>query len=942
MDSRAIRDLFTSFWEEHGHRAIPSSSLIPPPDERSLLFTTAGMLQMKPYFMGLAPPPAARLTTVQKCFRANDIELVGDRSHCTFFEMLGNFSVGDYFKAEVIPWAWELLTTAPPKGLGLSKERIWPTIFLEDEEAFELWRKFVPAERIVRYGEDKNYWFMGPVGPCGPNSEIFYDFGADQGCLRSDCHPNCDQPLPNAGGTCDRYIEIWNLVFMTLFQAEDGSRRPLPQRNVDTGGGFERWPMAYMFEHGVDWQGNAKTWDRPPTIYDSDLFQPLLASIEKASGLIYSDFADPSIIDYAQFRAMRILAEHTRAATFLIGDGVMPSNEDRGYVLRRLIRRAVYFGRSISVSLESITRSVIELMKSEYPSLGEQAPLILRTLSKEEEQFRETIQRGSVELDGTLATLVSQADGRVVSGERIFYLHDTYGFPMELTREIAEGRGFDVNKAGFEALMAEQRERSRAAPRFEGGGERLQTYAELALPPTAFLGYETTHAPTTVVAIVIDGTEVVRSVDPSAPLSHPSEGSREPQASPERLQSIEIVLSETPFYAEGGGQVGDRGEIVWPGGRFVVEDTRAVGEGVVVAHVGHIAAGGLSVGDAVEAIVDGERRRDTMRNHTATHLLHAALRQVLGEHVRQAGSLVTPDRLRFDFSHMEALTPAELGRVEALANQAVREDIPVHVAVQSYEEALESGALAFFGDKYADTVRVVEVCDPAAERCFSKELCGGTHVHASGEVGAIIVAGESSIGAGLRRIEALTGRAAAERIREREDDWARLAAGLQVTPEEAEVRVAALREERDDLRKRLQATERRLAQSLVDSARGAAATGVEERYGDTYVVVERIAEAPSVDFLRDLGDGYRTRHESVVILLGAVIDEKPAFLAMATPDVAKRCSAGDIVRAASQVAGGGGGGRPELAQGGGTDVTKLDAALAAGRRLIEAKLGESA
>ena len=946
MNSHDIRHLFTTFFEERGHRRVPSSSLIPPPDERTLLFANAGMNQMKPYFMGLTPPPAPRLTSIQKCFRTSDIEVVGDRSHCTFFEMLGNFSVGDYFKAEVIPWAWELFKAPPPKGFGLAKERIWPTIFLDDEEAFELWRRVgVPAERIVRYGEDKNYWFMGPkpqqVGPCGPNTEIFYDFGADQGCRRPDCHPNCEQPLPGGDGPCDRYIELWNLVFMTLFQAEDGLRRPLPQRNVDTGGGFERWPMAFMFEHGVDWQGNAKTWTRPPTIYDSDLFQPLLVRVGKLAGVSYYEADAPTQ------RAMRIVAEHARAAAFLIADGVTPSNEGRGYVLRRLIRRGTSFGQRLRPEqqfLDQAAAAVIDHMGGEYQDLVAQRKFILQTLNSEESRFFETLAAGRSQID----ELRRLHTDKQITGREVFQLWDTHGFPPELTTELLTEEGFGVvDPESFKTLMEEQRARSRAGARFDADAERLQTYAELALPASEFRGYETTRIAASVIAILLDGSESVQSVSTTtAPPGNPREGSRSPQANPELVQRVEVVLTQTPFYPEGGGQVGDRGELVGASGRFRVDDTQAVGEGGVIAHVGRLLAGSISVGDTLEARVDEDLRADTMRNHTGTHILHAALRQVLGQHVRQAGSLVSPDRLRFDFTHLEALSPDELRRVEALANQAVRDNIPVNVEYQSYEEALAGGALAFFGDKYADTVRVVGVCDPHADHCFSRELCGGTHVHASGEVGAVIVTNETSIGTGLRRLEAVTGRAAAERQRQQEDLAGRLSAQLRVPATELETRVVAMQGRVEALEKQLQAAARRLARQAAEAVLGgeetetASAIPAATKVGAVSVVAQHV-EALNAEFLRDLGDGLKQRLGSAVMLLGAVIDDKPSFLAMATPDVAKRCPAGDIVRVASQVAGGGGGGQPELAQGGGTDPSKLDAALAAGRKLIEEKLNPS-
>jgi alanyl-tRNA synthetase len=918
MNNREIRQLFTSFFAERGHRHVPSSSLIPPPEERTLLFTNAGMNQMKPYFMGLATPPATRMTSIQKCFRTGDIEEVGDVRHLTFFEMLGNFSVGDYFKGDpegregAIPWAWELLTAAQPKGLGLNRDCIWATIFLDDDEAFEIWRKVgLPAERIVRFGEKENYWFMGPVGPCGPNTEINYDFGPDQGCGRPDCAPNCENLMPDGSGPCDRFIEIWNLVFMTLFQAEDGSRRPLPQRNVDTGGGLERWLMPLLWEAKTDWQGRPKAWTRPPTLFDSDLFQPVIAKVSELAGMAYGEAS------VQEQRAMRVVADHARGATFLIGDGVTPSNEGRGYVLRRLIRRGTSFGQRLnpgSQFLEETAATVIEHMAAEHENLREQRDFILRTLRSEETRFFETLTTGRAQLE----EFKRESDDMEVTGSRVFQLWDTYGFPPELTLELLSEDGYAVNDPEtFERLMEEQRARSRAAGQFEADGERLQTYAELSLPHTEFVGYERTRTFAHVSAILIDGTTVVRTLTPALSTGH----------------RVEIVLTQTSFYPEGGGQVGDRGEIVWPEGHFIVDDAQAVGEGGVIAHIGRLEAGSISAGDPVEARVNEDLRADTMRNHTATHVQHAALRQVLGSHVRQAGSLVTPERLRFDFTHLEALTADELRRVELLANKTVRENITVTVDYMSYEEALAAGALAFFGDKYADTVRVVGVCDLEADRCFSKELCGGTHVHASGDIGAIVITGEASIGAGLRRLEAVTGRVAAERARQNEETLSRLGLALQAAPSEVEPRVAALKDQVADLERSLRAIERRMARGESDAIADSAT-----RVGETALIASRVGEVPNVDFLRDLGDGLKTRLGSAVILLAGTVEGKPSFLAMATPDVAKKCPAGDVVRVAAKEAGGGGGGRPELAQGGGTDVSKIDAALAAGKQLMEERL----
>jgi alanyl-tRNA synthetase len=918
MSSRDIRDLWVRFFEARGHKRIPSSSLIPVGDP-TLLFTTAGMVQLKPWFMGLAEPPAKRLISIQKCLRTSDIEEVGNERNQTFFEMLGNFSVGDYFKAEVIPWAWELATTPWPDGLGLEKDRIWATIFLEDDESFELWRKAgIPVERIVRLpevdakGSPLNYWFAGPVGPCGPNTEMNYDFGKEFGCRRPDCGPNCENPMPDGSGECDRFLEFWNLVFMTLYQAEEGTRTELPQKNVDTGAGFERWATLRLWQEGVDWRGRPKDWRGlgvRPTNYDTDLFGPLLETIGNIVGQAYEKAA-PEVQ-----RAMRIIADHSRSATFLIAEGLTPANEGRGYVLRRLIRRATTYGQRLRQGeqyLPRVAETIVDIMGGEYPQVEQQRAFILQVLRGEESRFYETIGAGRAQI----ADFLKGRSDRKLTGKEVFYLWDTHGFPSELTLELLEEERAGVtDMEGFERELEAQRERSRASSRFEGEAERIQAYATLGLDATAFVGYESLTAGSIVRSLVTDA-RVATALE----------------ATETHGAKVEVVLDRTPFYAEGGGQVGDRGELFWDGGRFEVEDTQAVGEGGVVAHVGRLVEGRLSAGMQVEARVDAALRADTMRNHTATHILHAALRRTLGSHVRQAGSYVGPDRLRFDFTHLEAMTPEQIAEVEALANQVVRSNIEVHVDMERYEEAIAGGALAFFGDKYAETVRVVGICEPEADRCFSKELCGGTHCHASGEVGAIVILSETSIGAGMRRIEAVTGRAAAERIRRNEDALGGIGAMLRAQPGEIGARIEALRDEADGLRRKVQSLERAAAGEQAEDliARARSVDGVS-------ILAARVT-ASSTDYLRDLGDGLKARLGSAVILLGADIDGKPAFVAMSTPDVAKRVPAGEIVRAASQASGGGGGGRPELAQGGGTDLSKLDEALAAGAKLAEERL----
>ncbi|MGB6836976.1 MAG: alanine--tRNA ligase, partial [Dehalococcoidia bacterium] len=960
MNSDDIRRAFSDFFVAREHKAIPSSSLVPHGDP-TLLFTSAGMVQFKPYFMGLAEPPAPRMTSVQKCFRTSDVEKVGNYGHLTFFEMLGNFSVGDYFKEGAIAWAWELLT----KEMDLPPERLWATVFLDDDEAFELWRKQgVPAERIMRYGEDENYWFSGETGPCGPCSEIHYDFGPQTGCGQPDCQPS---------HTCGRFVELWNLVFMTYYQQEDGSRTPLPKKNIDTGAGLERWAVVLQ---GKD------------NLYDTDLFRPIVARVEEISGQAY-DRADE-----ATRRAMRVVAEHARAAAFLIADGVIPSNEGRGYVLRRLLRRAVYFATRVGDAharawLRPVSESVIDLMSDAYPELAQRRQFIERVVEAEEEKFRQTLEAGlrllRTDLLGWRAPLLSQLERieqavetpfrplqqsgaminalqtasrqmaeaeeiiaqvssfiqkatqeaaeaalrplrdvhvhlaeiasrgsaalqdalrealrtsfpavRQVSGREAFILHDTYGFPKELTAEVAAEQGFTVDEEGFEREMAAQRERARAATRFEVEEAQFQAYASLSHIQTRFLGYETLRHHTTVAGII----------GPAGVAEAAEEG-----------QEVEVVLLETPFYAEAGGQVGDQGEILGEDGRMAVEDTRYAAEELIV-HRGRILEGRITLNDTVTAQVDAARRADIMRNHTATHLLHAALRGVLGEHVRQSGSLVAPDRLRFDFTHIQATTPEELQRIEAEVNEKIRDDIPAETHYTSYEEAVSAGAMALFGEKYADRVRVVEtgaelrvqcpqcgapyvveagaevkvwcprcgapytqVVQAGAEGRYSMELCGGTHCLRTGQIGQFVIVSEESIGAGLRRIEAFTGHGAEDYVRQQLATLERVSRRLGGTPAELEERLDSLTRELESLRKRLQTLERRASR---DEARALLAKY--DQLPRPVAVVERVSVS-GAEAMREMGDQLRSQLGSAFVVLGAVVNQKPAFVAMGTADV---------------------------------------------------------
>lgn len=891
MKSEDIRRTFVEFMKAKGHTLIPSASLVPHGDP-TLLFTSAGMVPFKPYFMGLAEPPATRMVTVQKVFRTTDIDEVGDYNHLTMFEMLGNFSVGDYFKKEAIAWAWELLTTPAPGGFGFPKEKLWVSIFLTDDEAHGHWiATGVPEDRINRYDDYLNYWppkGSDALGPCGPNSEIFYDRGPRPAtcayCAKGECKPNLEPD-------CGRFNEVWNLVFMSEYRHEDGTRTELPKKNIDTGSGLER--MA------IQLQGKQ-------TVYETDIFAPIIERVEAITGKSYGEVEG---IDFA----IRVVAEHARAATFLITDGVLPSNEGRGYVLRRILRRAVYFltqlkGETDETLLDKVAGSVIEKMETSYPDLRDRASFTTRLLAAEESKFRETLDRGRVLLD---EILVGAKSSKKITGMQAFTLYDTFGYPLELTQEITAREGFEVDLDGFTREMEAQRERGRAAAKFEIDADRTEHYTTLAKQTDSrFVGYDrTTHE--TTIAGIIGGSGV--------------------QDSAEAGEDVEIVLVETPFYPEGGGQAGDAGEISGPNGRVAIDDTQAPAEGLIV-HRGRVIEGRIAVSDAVRASVDPETRRASQRNHTATHLLHAALREVLGDHVRQAGSLVAPDRLRFDFTHIEATKPEELAAVQRLVNEKVRADIEVHWEHMPYDEALSSGAMALFGEKYQKEVRVVGICEPVAHdhgemHCFSKELCGGTHCHRTGEVGTFIIASESSVGSGLRRIEALTGSLADAYILEQQAALRRLGAKLNAPPPEVEAKIEALQAELETERRRAQQLERAAGRSEVDALLGAA-----EKVGDASVVVARV-HADNSDTMREMGDLLREKLGSAVIILGAVIGDRPTFLAMVSKDLTSKAKAGDLIKQVAAVAGGGGGGRPDMAQAGGKDASKLDEALAVGKDL---------
>ena len=868
MTSDEIRADFLRFFEGKGHRIIPSSSLIPQGDP-TLLLTTAGMVQFKPYFLGLETPPHPRMASCQKCFRTTDVESVGDATHLTFFEMLGNFSIGDYFKKEAIAWGWEFVTA----HLKLPAERLWITVFLDDDEAFRYWLDLgVREERIIRMGEDTNFWGpAGDSGPCGPCSEIHYDLGEKVKCEKEPCLPGCD---------CGRFVEVWNLVFTQYNQDKSGKRTLLPKPNIDTGMGLERL-SAIM-------QGKT-------SVYETDIFTALLQHVAGLSGKKYGS-------DRQTDHAMRVVAEHSRGIAFLIGDGVLPSNEGRGYVLRRLLRRAVLFGRRLGLDKPFLTGTagaVIKQMGQVYPELEQRRDTIIKITGLEEARFSETLSTGLELLSG----IMDAADKKKheISGAEAFKLYDTYGFPVEITQEIARERKFTVDMAGFKAEMAEQRKRARASHKFELDDKAQQGKLDITL--TKFTGYSTLKQGAVILGILINNS-LVNQVE---------EG-----------QEAGIILDATSFYGEMGGQVGDTGEIRSQGGRFPVTDTARIQAGIIV-HRGTVTAGVLSVGDRVEAEVAGERRRDIARNHTATHLLQMALRQVIGEHVQQRGSLVGPDRFSFDFSHMAALTPEEMQQVQRLVNEKIRQDLPVYGEELPYKQAIKEGVIALFDEKYGDVVRVLRVGKPPV----SAELCGGTHAGTTGEIGFLYILGEHSIGSGLRRIEAVTGRQAEAGMEKYLADLRAVAQAVGASLENVVEKVAETVSLHAVEHRRVEALQSELAKIEAESLLNRA-----EVINGVKVLAAKVSSC-TPDVLREMSDLLRDKLGSSIIVLGTIFDDKPAFIAAVTPDlVARGFDAGKIIREVAKIAGGGGGGKPTLAQAGGKDKSKLDEALGLVRKMV--------
>ncbi|MQG73464.1 MAG: alanine--tRNA ligase [SAR202 cluster bacterium] len=1003
VDGNEIREQFLRFFEGKAHLRMPSASLVPSGDS-TLLLTSAGMVPFKPYFLGEVSPPAPRMASSQKSFRTTDIENVGDHKHLTFFEMLGNFSIGDYFKTEAIDFAWEFVT----QWMKLDPERFWVTVYLDDDEAYQMWKQRigVPEDRIYRYGKSDNWW--GPAGiegPCGPCSELHYDFGESRGCsptaspsaimewelLKLDednqkvttegtenrnngdtgeqpgCHPNCDH--------CERFVELWNLVFMQFFQDQKGNLSALSSPNIDTGMGLERAAVILQDVRNV---------------YETDIFAPIISKVCELTGVGYGDKDETD-------RLVRVIAEHARGAAFLISDGVVPGNDGRGYVLRRLIRRAARAGRKLGLSrsfLASVVETVINHVEKSYPELDASRGFILMAVTREEERFIETFDSGlrvlqalissretiasyassiaqSGELMATwedkdpivaqelMSGLVSKFDASLkksdahvrqgteyfleilgqqihlasrmlrepealrrkfmnilesdwahcVTGYELYRLYDTHGFPPEETEEIAFEHGLAVDMMGFREQMRIHGEISKSdGAQFLGSPQaRIFQYQAFAANETRFVGYESLEQ-TSIIVGILD-----------------SEG--EPASKASQGDSVEIVLQDTPFYPEGGGQVGDVGQISSATGKIDIVDSHSPIRGLVV-HKGEISRGMFALGDKVCAAVDPKQRQNAARNHTATHLLHAALRDILGAHVRQAGSMVAADKLRFDFTHIQALTTDELASVEGLVNQAIRENHAIGIRESTYTEAVGEGALAFFGDKYGEKVRVVEVGCPtvpidSGQPCFSVEVCGGTHLSATGEVGMFMILSEGSIGSGLRRIEALTGLEAERALWEPRERLRKMARGLEAAPSDLEAKVQTLLDDLERERSRSASLESSLALLEADGLLGQTVVI------DGVNVLSAKVKSKSANTMREIGDYLKAKLGSGVVALGSIINGRPVLIVMVTADlVEKGFSAVTLIRNIARLIGGGGGGSPSLAQAGGKQAEKLGEALA--------------
>ncbi len=875
MKSAEIRNAFLKYFESKGHTIVPSSSLVPG-DDPTLLFTNAGMNQFKDVFLGGDKRSYTRATSSQRCVRAggkhNDLENVGYTArHHTFFEMLGNFSFGDYFKQDAIHFAWEFLTSKD--WLAIPSEKLWVTVYASDDEAYDIWHKEVgvPAERLIRIGDNKgapyasdNFWAMGDTGPCGPCTEIFYDHGADI----------WGGPPGSPEEDGDRYIEIWNNVFMQFNRTADGVLHPLPAPSVDTGMGLERISAVMQHVHSN---------------YEIDLFQHLLQAAAEATGT-----------QDLESKSLRVIADHIRSCAFLVSDGVMPSNEGRGYVLRRIIRRAVRHGNKLGQKqafFYTLVKALADVMGEAYPELIANQALIERVLLQEEEQFAKTLDKGMEVLEETLTKLA----GKVIPGKVVFTLYDTYGFPLDLTNDIARERNLSIDQEGYDAAMAEQRARARAAGAFKVD----YSAAGLDLPATEFLGYSQLTEQGKVLALLKDGQKVDRLV----------EG-----------EDGALVLDRTPFYAESGGQAGDCGYLELGGNRLEVRDCQK--QGTTHLHLVHVLQGAVSVGNTLSAKVDANVRQATALNHSATHLMHAALRQVLGEHVTQKGSLVDSERLRFDFSHFEAVSAEQLKAIETLVNDQIRANSAVATEICDMDTAKAKGAMALFGEKYGDSVRVLTMGDG-----FSVELCGGTHVKRTGDIGLFRITSESGVASGIRRIEAITGAKALGLFDQVESLVDTAARSLKANRDNLAEKLDALVAQNRKLEKDLASLKTKLA-----TAGGGDVLSQAVDVGGVKVLALNL-EGADAKSLRDTADQFKNKLGTAVVLLAAVEDDKVSLVAGVTQDITAKVKAGDLMRVVAEQLGGKGGGRPDMAQGGGSDLAKLDQALASVLPWVKNQLG---
>jgi alanyl-tRNA synthetase len=870
-----LRERFLKFFESKGHLRLPSFPLIPQNDA-SLLLINSGMAPLKPYFTGKEEPPRRRVTTCQKCIRTPDIENVGKTArHGTFFEMLGNFSFGDYFKNEIIPWAWEFIT----QDLKLPEDRLWVSVYLEDDEAFEIWTKKVgvPENRVVRMGKADNFWEIG-TGPCGPCSEIYFDRGADKGCGKPDCVVGCD---------CDRYIEFWNLVFTQFNRDEEGNYSKLAKPNIDTGMGLER--LACIMQDVNN-------------LFEVDTVRNVLNYICKMADVEYGKSVKNDI-------SIRVITDHIRSTTMMVSDGIIPSNEGRGYVLRRLLRRAARHGKLLGIDksfLYDVAMVVINESKEAYPELEEKAAYIQKVIKIEEEKFAATIEQGLNILNEFIDDTKSQKQN-IISGDKVFKLHDTYGFPLDLTREIAEENGLSVDEEGFKSEMSKQKEKAREALKNkDSAGWDEDIFSKLDKNvKTEFIGYESFESQSRVLYI-IKGDEVVDNAQ---------EGDQ-----------VTVILDKTPFYAESGGQIGDTGYIESENGLVKVSGCKKTADGKFL-HIGSVEKGLIENGNRVNAKINSKDRMSTARNHTTTHLLQKALRNVLGSHVNQAGSLVEPDRLRFDFSHFSPVSAEELKKIEEEVNEKILENLTVSAEEMGIDEAKKQGATALFGEKYGNVVRVVKIGD------YSMELCGGTHITSTSQAGLLKIVSESGIAAGVRRIEALTGQGAIEYLNKKEELLNEVASALKTNPQDSVKRIEALTGEIKAAQKEIEQLRNKLVSGSIDDllSKAVEIKGVK--------VITACFDQLDTEALRNTSDMLKNKLGSGVLVLASSTGDKVNFVVTATKDVIEKgIHSGNIVREVAKITGGGGGGRPDMAQAGGKDASKINEALQHSLKVIETQI----